>query len=95
MFAGGIRYAVSALFSIPVCYGAVFVVDWCLMNFWIALLHVMMLPVLGRFAWYYRLYFIKMRGLFRYRRGLKRGGEYREWKERRSRLFDKLEKICF
>ena len=95
MFAGGIRYAVSALFSIPVCYGAVFVVDWCLMNFWIALLHVMMLPVLGRFAWYYRLYFIKLRGVFRYRRGLKRGGEYREWKERRSRLFDKLEKICF
>lgn len=95
MFVSGIRYVVSALFSMPICYGAVFVVDWCLMNFWVALLHVMMLPVLGRFAWYYRLYFIKLRGVFRYRRGLKRGGEYREWKERRSRLFDKLEEICF
>lgn len=61
MFTGGIQFALNALFVLPLCYFAVFVADFFIFNWIVAVLHTLTLPWLGLFAWYYRLYFIKWR----------------------------------
>lgn len=68
MFTGGIQYILTSLITAPVCYSVVFVLDWCLLNWWLALIHLCAQPWLGVFAWHYRLQFIKWKSELRFHR---------------------------
>ncbi|MDR0349242.1 MAG: 1-acyl-sn-glycerol-3-phosphate acyltransferase [Tannerella sp.] len=59
LFYGTFLYAFSVLFSIPLLYTFTFMLAYIYMNFWIALIYLALLPLLGLFAWYYRKFFIQ------------------------------------
>lgn len=66
MFAGGIQFAVNSVLVLPILYVSVFVADWFLFNWIVALCHLLALPWLGVFAWYYRIFFIKWQSEWRF-----------------------------
>lgn len=95
MFVGGVRFIVSALISIPILYILVFVIDIIFFDFGLAIIHFLLLSILGRFAWYYRKNFIKFRGLCKFTHNIKYSMQYKYWKNERQLLFDKLNKLIF
>lgn len=95
MFVGGVRFVVSALFSIPIFYLLVFIIDLIFFDLGLAIIHFLLLTILGRFAWYYRKYFIKFMGLCKFTHKIKRSMQYKYWTNERQLLFEKLNKLIF
>lgn len=71
MFAGGIQFTLNSVLVLPILYAVVFVVDWILVGWIAALCHLLALPWLGLFAWYYRILFIKWKSEYRFYKALK------------------------
>ena len=67
MFYGTFILALSILFTIPIFYTLTFVLTWIFTNVWAALIYLVLLPLLGLFAWYYRIFFIQTMQAIRYR----------------------------
>lgn len=66
MFKASIYFGLSVV-TIPILYLLTFIVDLCMSGDpLIALMHTLLLPILGLFAWYYRLNWIKLRAKFKY-----------------------------
>ena len=53
MFEGTFMYAISALFTIPICSIISLVLVWVYVNWWSALLYVLLTPAILIFAWNY------------------------------------------
>lgn len=71
MFAGGVQFALNSILVLPLCYAVVFVIDWFAVHWIYAVAHIVILPWIGLFAWYYRIFFIKWRSERRFRRVMK------------------------
>jgi 1-acyl-sn-glycerol-3-phosphate acyltransferase len=67
MFYGTFILALSILITIPLFYTLTFVLMWIFTNGWVALLHLVSLPALGLFAWYYLKFFKKTMQALRFR----------------------------
>lgn len=66
MFKASIYFGLSVV-TIPILYLLTFIVDLCISGDWlIALVHLLLLPILGIFAWYYRINSIKLRAKIKY-----------------------------
>lgn len=91
MFIGGVRFALNALVVIPVTYTAVFVTEGCLYSWLYAAIHTLCLPLLGLFAWGYRMMYMDLRRHLRFRnlkdKALKAAVDVK------NKLFDKLDNI--
>ena len=95
MFVGGVRFVISALISIPIMYVLVFIIDLMFFDIGLALIHFLLLSILGRFAWYYRKSFIKFIGLCKFTHKIKYSMQYKYWMNERKSLFEKLNKLIF
>lgn len=93
MFIGGVRFVVCALVTIPLFWALAYLIDLSLFNWWIALIHAALLPVLGIFAWYYRLLFIKSRGWLNYFKAKNKSEKFSQWSTKREELFTQVEQI--
>ncbi|MDO4190814.1 MAG: 1-acyl-sn-glycerol-3-phosphate acyltransferase [Bacteroidales bacterium] len=93
MFIGGARYVICALVSIPLFWVIAYLLDLSLFNWWIALIHCALLPVLSIFAWNYRIYCIKSKGWIRYLKAKNKNEKFRSWITRREQLFNQIENI--
>lgn len=71
MFAGGIQFALNTILVLPICYAVVFLIDLFACHWIYAVAHLLALPWLGVFAWYYRIWFIKWRSQRRFAKALK------------------------
>jgi hypothetical protein len=67
MFFGTFMLVLSILITIPVFYTVAFVLTWIFVNGWVALLHLISLPALGLFAWYYLKFFKETMQALRFR----------------------------
>ncbi len=93
LFTGSVYYGMSVLITIPLFYTLTFLLTYTLTSvWWIAAVHLACLPLLGLFAWYYRMYYIKLRSEIRFRR-LYNNGELHELIKTRNTLFARLNSI--
>ena len=90
LFAGGIQIVLNALFVIPISFLLVFVADILLFNWWIAVIHLLSLPLLGIFAWHYRLQFIKWCSRWRFRK-LEKQGDFKQIIKLRNKIRKQLD----
>ncbi|MBR1632015.1 MAG: 1-acyl-sn-glycerol-3-phosphate acyltransferase [Paludibacteraceae bacterium] len=92
MFQGGIQYIVSSLISAPINYGAVFVAELLLVNWWVALIHLLLQPWLLVFAWHYMRFFVKWRSEWRWHR-LQKTEEGRRLTDMRASIWQRVDDI--
>ncbi len=90
LFAGGIQIVLNALFVIPISFLLVFVADILLFNCWIAIIHLLALPLLGIFAWHYRLQFIKWCSRWRFRK-LEKKADFQQIIKLRDKIRQQLD----
>jgi hypothetical protein len=93
MFIGGVRYLLSALITIPVCYVGVFLIDFPFIGWFWALMHFLILPYLMIFAWFYRKWYIKWRGQWHFIYNVKRDKNLAALQKDRNLLFEKLNEL--
>ena len=92
LFKGGLFFAFSVLVSIPILYGACFILTWIYFSFSIALVYLLLLPVLGTFAWNYSQKFKSFRCKCRYY-NLKKQGKLADLINLRNQTFELLNEI--
>lgn len=67
MFVGSVYYGISALFTIPLCYGALFFTTWHYTGlWWVALIYLLLQPSLAAYAWQYHLWCKKFERIRRF-----------------------------
>ncbi|MBP7210322.1 MAG: 1-acyl-sn-glycerol-3-phosphate acyltransferase [Paludibacteraceae bacterium] len=66
MFQGTFLYALNILFFIPIFYLLSLILIGIYINWWIALIYVLLLPLISLFAWYYRKYSLRFITNIRY-----------------------------
>lgn len=91
MFASGIQFILNSIVVLPILYAVVFALDWIAFNWIVAVVHLPLMPWLGVFAWYYRIYFIKWKSQFRFNRAL-RNKDMQEAVKNRTYLWKLMDK---
>lgn len=93
LFTSSVNFGLSAVVSIPILYTAMFFIDWYLLNSTVlALIHIMLLPLLGLFAWQYMITFIKSISKLRFKK-FKKSGKIHEIAALRTSLWKRLDLI--
>lgn len=92
MFEGTFIFALNVLFFIPIFYILSLILCGIFINWWIALIYVLFLPLISLFAWYWRKWFLRCLKNLRYAIG-KNKGIIKKAKELRNNIFDQLNKI--
>ena len=92
MFQGGIQFIVSSLVSAPISYAAVFVAELLLVNWWVALIHLLSQAWLLVFAWHYSKQVVKTRSEIRWKK-LKHTPQGQALADKRSKLWQTLDML--
>ena len=93
LFIGGVRYTISALVSVPLSIILILLGSWLLFGPLVAIIHVLLWPVLGLFAWYYRKSFIHFKTNIKFNNKIKKDDNYKKWSDRRAEMFSKLDSL--
>jgi hypothetical protein len=92
MFYGSFILIFSILFTIPVFYAVTFFLTWHFTNVWLALIHLLSLPLLGLFAWYYLKFFKRTIKAVRFRLNF-RTQKMKDLRELRKEITGKLDEL--
>lgn len=91
MFVGGVRFALNTLFVGPIVYTLQMIADVYFFSWWVALIHLALLPWFGIWAWQYRKGFITLKRQIRFRREQTKGLAGMD--KLRNDIFEKLDNI--
>lgn len=92
MFKGTFLYAINALFFIPIFYILTLIVTGIQLNWLVALVYVLILPLLTLFAIYWRKLALRFLKNLRFSFG-KNKGKVKEAKDLRAEIFEQLNKL--